>query len=286
MARHGVKKKAGEYDFAELSEDALKAQWDAEDVKQSDEFLLAQPKEKRAELKAQMDKARERRWWSGSDWPRPNPTDVPRKVAIVGFGTTGILAPFGEEGWELWSLNDPQVRTGVPPREAFTRWFQLHPPRYLKKHYKRGMEDLFYHWGEKTGIRLYMDRHYDEYPDSEPYPKEQIDRMVPHGWFHASSFDWMLALAIHEGFEEIALYGCNFYLFPIMNREPMSGLPCLSYWCGVAEGRGIKVTVHDGGHLFKILHFAAYESGLQYGWDHEPALDLGTDTDRKWRDVR
>ena len=52
------------------------------------------------------------------------------------------------------------------------------------------------------------------------------------------------------------------------------------------KGRGIKLTVAGGGHLFKIVHFAAHESHLQYGFDREPALDLGTDLDRAWSDVR
>lgn len=273
MTRHGV----SEIDKREM---------DAEDAAASEEYLLTQPEDRRAELKKHMDMGRERRWWQGPDWPRPRPGANPSKVAIVGFGTTSSLAPFGEEGWELWSLNDPIVRMGVPPREAFTRWFQLHPPRYLRKHHKPGIGDLAEHWGRKTGIRLYMDRHYPQYPDSEPYPKEAVEALAKHAWFHASSFDWMVALAVHEGFEEIALYGCNFYSFPVMNREPISALQCLHYWIGVAEGRGAKVTVYDGGHLFKIIHFAAYESGLQYGWDREPALDLNTDVDPRWRDVR
>lgn len=293
MTRHGVKKNGmldlGDYDFKELSEDALKAKWDAVDIKESAEFLLTQPEEKRAELKDQMDVARVRRWWEGADWPKPNPGKKPRKVAIVGFGTTGTLAPFGEPGWELWSLNDPIVRIGIPERHSFTRWFQLHPPRYLGKHYKRGIGDLANHWGEKTGIRLYMDRHYPEYPDSEAYPHDAVEKLAGHGWFHASSFDWMFALAILEGFHEIEVFGLDFFAYPITNREPISALHCMAYWVGVAEGRGIKVTVHGGGHLFKIIHFAAYESQLQYGWDREPAWDLGTDgspPDARWMDMR
>lgn len=228
----------------------------------------------------------ERMDWEGDDWPRPNPGPDPKSVAILGFAPSRVVAPFGVEGWELWCLNDPHEAPGIPMRHAFTRWFQLHPPHYLKKHWPQGIIDLATYWGEETGIPVYMDRHYEEYPDSVPYPKEEVEALTPHGWWHASSFDWMVALAILDGFERIDLYGASFVNYPIMNSEPISSLACLQYWLGVAEGRGIEVNVFGGGHLFRTIHLAAYESGLQYGFEREPALDLNTDTDKKWKDVR
>lgn len=239
-----------------------------------------------AVLRRNADRTKERWSWTGKDWPKPNPGQNPKKLAIVGFAQTRLCAPYGEEGYELWGLNDPHDAPGFPARHAFTRWFQLHPPHYLRKHYPAGIKDLARNWGEPKGIRLYMDRHYDEYPDSVPYPKAEVEALTRHGFFHASSFDWMLALGILDGFEEIELYGCQFYAFPVTNREPISALACLSYWCGVAEGRGIKVTQFGDGHLFKIIHMATYESQLQYGFEREPALDLGTDADPRWKDVR
>lgn len=252
-----------------------------------DAYLAKVPEERRELI---LDNARtmEERWrWRGEDWPRPNPGEGPTKVAIVGFSDSRLLAPYGKEGWELWCLNDPTDKPGIPARHAFTRWFQIHPPRYLAKHYPRGLDDLARHWGHETGIRLYMDRHYPEYPDSEAYPREQVEALASHGWFHASSFDWMMGLAVLEGFSEIHVYGCDsLFAFPVMNREPLSGLQAMHYWIGVAEGRGARVHVQGGGHLFRILRLAVYESDLQYGWDREPALDLGTDVDERWRDVR
>ena len=272
--RHGVKRdEEAETEWAEAAE----------------KIVLAEPEEKRDEMRANLSLYRDRRDWEGDDWPRPNPGPSPKSVAIVGFAHSKLLAPFGEEGWELWCLNDPIDWPGIPARHAFTRWFQLHPPHYLREHHPPGIKDLKRNWGKKTGVRMYMDRHYDEYPDSEPYPRAAVEASVGHGWYHASSFDWMVALAVHEGFEEIALYGCDFYAYPVTNREPLAALPCLSYWLGVAEGRGIKVKVHGGGHLFRIMHMAVYESGLQYGFEREPAWDLGTkgsEPDKSWKDHR
>lgn len=228
----------------------------------------------------------ERRNWRGYDWPRPNPGENPKKVAVCGFANSRLICPFGADGWEFWGLNDPGTGPGMPARHAFTRWFQIHPPHYLAKHYPKGLKDLAEHWGTATGLRLYMDRHYDEYPDSEPYPKDGVESEFQFGKFHASSFDWMMALAIYEGFEEINIFGCDFYNFPITNGEPIAALGCMQYWMGVAVGRGIKVELWGGGHMMTVLHLAAYQSGLQYGFEREPALDLHTDEDPAWRDLR
>lgn len=216
------------------------------------------------------------------DLPPPDPGADPKRVALVGKGKNRYGAPWGQQGWELWGLNDRSPYE--PPIEAFTRWFQLHPPKYLRVHYQEGIDDLDANWREERGVRLYMDRHYRRYPDSEPYPKDEVEALTPRGWYHASSFDWMLALAVLEGFEVIDLYGCGFTTFPYLNGEPISGRACLEYWAGVAEGRGAVVRQYSGGDLFQVLHLARMRSKLQYGFQDEPALDLSLTT--PWVDLR
>lgn len=224
-----------------------------------------------------------------SEWPRPRRmrTDPARgTVAIVGKGPTHVLTPYGAEGYEFWGLNDQPSHSQYAPIQSYTRWFQLHPPHYLSVHYPKGVLDLDVWWGDPTGVTLYMDRHYSEYPDSTPYPKMEVEALVTHGEYHVSSFDWMVALAVLEGWSRIELYGCEFYTFPAtLNGEPVSARPCLEYWIGVAEGAGADVTVFQTGDLFKNLHVAMYRSDLQYGFEREPALDL-TLTDSSWSDVR
>lgn len=217
------------------------------------------------------------------DWPKPNPGPNPTRVAIIGKGPSRGRAPWGAEGWELWGLNECYEHRSIPPIESHTRWFQLHPPRYLRKHYKPGLEDLNWEWVRDRGVRLYMDAIYSVYPNSEAYPRAAVEALTEHGYYHASSFDWMVALAVLDRFKEIHLFGCEFYTFPQLNSEPISGRPCLEYWLGVAEGRGIKVRLCDRGDVFKVIHMAKMQSAAQYGFQNEPALDL---QDFGWTDVR
>ena len=229
------------------------------------------------------DALRTLREWPQDEWPMPEPGKNPRKVAIVGKGSYDCLAPWGAPGWELWGLNDAAVGAGWAPIKAHTRWFQLHNPAYMAKHYPKGNVELDYSWPEPNGVRLYMDRHYKRYPDSEPFPKEDVEALSQFGRYHASSFDWMVGLAIAEEFDTIALHGCEFGMFPYTYGEPISGRPCLEFWVGLAAGRGIEIEVgpQNTGELFQIVHHASMRSTLQYGFDNEPALDL-----EGWRDVR
>lgn len=218
--------------------------------------------------------------WPLWRWPRPEPGEEPRSVAIVGKAWESVLAPWGVEGWELWGLNHSE---GYMPIEAFTRWFQLHPPRYLGRYARDSLQDLQEAWTRPRGVRLYMERAYEKYPDSEPYPKEEVETLVHHGRYHTSSFDWMMALAVLEGFEEISLFACEFYTPPPYNGEPISSRAALEYWSGVAEGRGAKVEVVSyGSDLFKTIHMARLRSTIQYGFGPEPALALGGG----WKDLR
>lgn len=225
--------------------------------------------------------------WPADAWPRPRPGTRPHSVAIVGKASGRYLAPWGEEGWELWGLNEsPAGDSGVPPVVVHTRWFQLHPPHYLRVHFPPGIEQLERDWSEPIGVRMYMDRHYDEYPDSEPYPRDEVEALTPHGAYHCSSFDWMLALALLEGFERIRLCGVALHTPPVLDTEPLSARPALEYWAGVAEGRGAVVEcVGFAGHLFKTVHLARYVSDLAYGFEREPALDLSLKDDA-WEDYR
>jgi hypothetical protein len=228
------------------------------------------------------------REWPQDKWPEAVPGEAPKKVAIIGKGHYDCLAPWGEPGWELWGLNMEPGKAGWPPVRAHTRWFQLHPPRYLRTHYPKGIDDLAHDWSEERGVPLYMDRHYEEYPDSVAYPKAEVEALWPYyGRYHTSSFDWMVALAILEGFERIELHGCEFGAYPYTLGEPISGRACLEAWLGFAAGRGTDIHVgpQHTGELFMTVHHACYRSTLQYGFEHEPALDMGK-ADPAWRDVR
>ena len=53
--------------------------------------------------------------------------------------------------------------------------------------------------------------------------------------------------------------------------EPISARACLEYWLGVAEGRGVRVTVAEDCDIFAFYHLV--KSNMVYGYDDTPIFE-------------
>ena len=157
------------------------------------------------------------------------------KVAIIGLGPTYSQAPFYDPDWELW---------GLPWHDGYwihyDRLFEMHDLALLTSTYstrpKNYLERL-----KSIDVPLYMQEEY--FFNVTPYPFDQI---TPKYW--NSSIAYMIALAIHENAEEIAVYGVD------MKGDDEYGYqkPNIEYLLGLAEGRGIKVTIPEESPLLKF----------------------------------
>lgn len=188
-----------------------------------------------------------------------------KKVAIVGFASSSRLkAPYGDQAWEVWGEN--QLYRFIP---RATRWFEIHPHEGPYSYLADMVPNTDYpKWMRELPIPLYMVSQKPEFPQSITYPMQQlIDEfgladMRPDakkkGYFH-SSVDYMIALAISEGFEEIGVWGIDMTHDTEWGYQKPSG----SFWLGVARGRGIKVTVPVESALLK-------NDGYAYGYDPLP----------------
>lgn len=187
--------------------------------------------------------------------------DGVKAVRIVGF-SKGREAAWRDrpDSTEVWGFNDLHHDFPID-QYIFHRWFQLHDRAYLKEMWS---PSYWVHlaWLKQLSATIMPVYTTELWPDvraSVRYPKEEVAALTPHGAYHAGSFDWMLAFAILQGFATVDIYGVNFS----SGGEPISARPCLEYWMGVAEGRGMRVTVHGGdvGHIFHLVR-----SDLQYGF--------------------
>jgi hypothetical protein len=197
------------------------------------------------------------------------------KVCIIAFGKSKLLAPFGDKSFEFWGFNDPMYDV---PTLLFDRFFQLHATDYLASYYEPWLKDRVT-WQRQDHLPIYMQEEYEAFPQSIRFPKEAIEALTPRGWYHAATMDWLTAFAILEGFKEIHWYGLGKNGF---NGEPISCRPCLEYWFGVAEGRGIKIHVAKGSDCFKIYQYM--ESERQYAWDESaPFLYARPEDDERYQ---
>jgi hypothetical protein len=174
------------------------------------------------------------------------------KVAIVGLAEDcrhGI--PWDDPEWELWGM--PWDAEGWP---RFHRTFEIHDDADLKATYKplaKYFERL------KQCSRLYMDEAFPEVPNAVRYPFEAVAADVGDYW--NSSIGYMLSLAIHEGAEEIAVYGIK------MEARDEWGYqrPNCEYLIGFARGRGIKVHIPENSPLCKFIQVPGWAYAGRYG---------------------
>lgn len=180
----------------------------------------------------------------------------PRKVCIVGGGKSRWEAPFHDDTWECWGLNDMQM-DGV----VWDRWFALHTLEHFENHYTLGWiyQKIMM---RKLHVPIYVWEEFVDVPGCRIYPKEEVEALTSWGRYHCGSFDWMVALAILEGFEEIRICGVNL----MESQEPISSRACLEYWIGVAEGRGITVDVRRTGSAL-MSNFYLVRTENRYGPD-------------------
>lgn len=180
----------------------------------------------------------------------------------------------------LWSCNglhtllpDSPVAYGV-----IHSWFQIHREVDL---YKEAPEHL--EWLKiKHPFPIYMVRKFKEYPSSVPLPVEDLKKLwtfdTPVSF--ASSFSWMVALAILQEYDEIEVRGVHF----TTPREAYLEAPNFMAWLGIAAGQGIKIRGY--GRLFDPYLYGQEERVAPTWLPQDVAQDLILDQVDEGRKLR
>lgn len=184
------------------------------------------------------------------------------KVAIISAGAPRHTGAFYDEPWELWGIN--AAYRNVHPGRAWGRIFNLHRFAHLERDCPQYVDwdTAFHRRNPKVPIYV-LDSWRGLLKNARIFPTEELMAM-PRGHYHASSFDWLVAYAVHLKAKAIHLHGMGFAL-DSPREEPLSARACLEYWCGYAEGRGIPVTDHAPLELFRQYHLV--KSDTRYGLD-------------------
>jgi len=205
-----------------------------------------------------------------------------REVLIMASGPTMIEAPLAEarsQGAEIWGLN--AVHRQVDPW-LFTRFFQLHKPGSNEGHVDDPDHKAFLEaWGTNQyrdwvdtygggGPHLKSKGHKDpaviltsgnrpKWPNSEPYPIDDVTESAgPMGRrYFTNTVDFMVALAIHEGFTKVSVYGAD--MISDGDSEYYKMRQSLEYYVGVMRGRGIDFYIPQRSALCKADRVYGYE---------------------------
>lgn len=178
-----------------------------------------------------------------------------RKVCIVGAaGPSNRWANDLEEGVEIWSMN--LCHRFIQPGKA-TRWFQMHHRMHNANnghppgHFGRPLDHDEFLQG--LDIPVYMQEVDPLIPSSVRYPLEEIvGKWRP---YFTSTVPYMIALALHEGVDEIGLLG----IYLNTTQEYQAHRPCVEYWLGVADGMGVEVWLPEGTDLAEAPLYAYSE---------------------------
>jgi hypothetical protein len=176
-----------------------------------------------------------------------------RRVAIIGAGLGRKDAPWSDPTWCFQALNEIwQIR--------YERHWECHPLSV--------QSDAELAWLERCRVPCYVldlaDAAARDVPDERPtapepgrlrpfagvanavqYPLERVLAATGGRRYFTSTFSYQIALAIADGFEAIGLWGVE--LYEGSARERTVELACLEYWIGVADGRGVKLTLGSPG---------------------------------------
>jgi hypothetical protein len=177
----------------------------------------------------------------------------PRKrVALVGFAASTLhRVPWDDSSIELWGLNSGYGHFKRRP----DRWFELHRddartepsvPDYFADVAALGCPVYVIETDPALG------------PLQIPYPLTSVQMIAPTHLrqYLTSTMAYMIALAVHEGFEEIGVYGVDC----TVGTEYEAQKPCVEAWLMYAQGAGISVVVPDESALFKATHLYGYQA--------------------------
>lgn len=126
-----------------------------------------------------------------------------KKLAIVGSGSeTRSLAPFDDPEFDVWVFNEAGSSSWC---KRWTACFQMHEPEIYQGHNTK--DPAHWQWLKtKHNKRIYMQEIDPQVPDSMRYPLEDALELAGVKMF-PTTFAYMAALAILEGYDEIRIFG-------------------------------------------------------------------------------
>ena len=195
------------------------------------------------------------------------------KIVQIGFDQRN---PEVADDADLWHCNGLHII--LPNQIAPAGWFQIHREEDLYKESTAHLKWLT----EEHPFPIWMSRRFDIYPSSVPMPYEELFALWPFDSLpsFASSFSWMVAMAIYLKYDVIVVEGVELS----MAREAWLEAPNFMAWLGIAAGRGMQVKGH--GRLFEQYLYGIEERVAPVWLPIEIAQDVILDQIDEGRTLR
>lgn len=194
-----------------------------------------------------------------------------RKVSIVGFApSTRDKAPYNDPDWEIWVLNEYHTILPAGGVTNITKWFDIHQRETVinSSRDKNYIDKL-----KASTIPILMCKHYDDIPMSVEYPLDDIIKTLQTDYF-TNSISYMVAYALYEGVDELAVYGVDM----AQDEEYAKERPSVEYFIGYARAKGIPVYIPPESDICKVPYY--------YGFQEESASKICRTIDPKKTDLQ
>ena len=202
-----------------------------------------------------------------------------KRLAIVGTAETWRDAPYDDPTWKIASLNDA-YRLGIKKADY---WYDFHRPeewllvpdgQTVVKAWEMPAGKFYPRPHDHPNvlasmlIPVYVAEARPEWPTSITFPRDAIEQAF--GRYMASSPAWMLAHAMlpeadgglgYVAGDEIGIYGIHL----ATEREYIEQRPNMEWLIGVAETRGITISLPDECPLKKSRWTYAFEHRPDFG---------------------
>ena len=131
---------------------------------------------------------------------------------------------------ELFLTHDFSTKDG---RESFQKKVGL-PPDSVEN-----INNIVTKLCNERNLPVYCTREFEDIPTSIQYPIEDIVNYFGTDYF-GNSLDYMIALAIYQGYDVIHTFGLNMS----QGSKYIYEKPSTTFWLGIALGRGIELNLH------------------------------------------
>ena len=187
-----------------------------------------------------------------------------KAVALVGFSKISNQGAYSlPDDMELWTLNHAHM-LGFPRIDVHFDMHQLEliqDPNFYTKDYQKGHDEFL---SSPHDFPIYMIENLDEVPASVRYPIEEAQLLAGKYMAFSSSFCFMIALAIMDGYDRIEVHGFDMDTVTEYSYQREDTLR----WISFAEGRGIDVHIAPTSGLL--------EDKILYGYEGIPMVSRQT----------
>ena len=184
-----------------------------------------------------------------------------KKVALVGFARNSNAGAWElPDDVEIWTLNHC-ARLGLPRIDRLFdmhRWELIQDPHFLVREYQ---QDHHEYLREEHDFPIYMVDKYDEVPASVRYPFEKVKHLGGKYRTFTSSFCYMIAMAVQEGYDRIDIMGFDMVAKTEYEYQRESAVK----WIAWAKGTGIDVNLAPTSGLHSKVN-------LLYGYEGIPMV--------------